>query len=82
MRQAAKCRRVFFFEEGIRQGGIGEHFGCLLMEDGFTGRYVLRAVDNPFVSHAPMFRALEELGLTAPGIAECVRALCEEKKTE
>ena len=66
--QSLDCKHIFFFEEGIRQGGIGEHFGSMLLEAGYTGGYTLKAVDNPFVSHAPMFRALEHLGLSAKGI--------------
>lgn len=70
--RAAACRKVFFFEEGVRRGGIGEHFGFLLQERGFTGSYFLRAVDDPYIPHAPMFRALEALGLNAQGMAAAV----------
>lgn len=72
VREAISCRQVFFFEEGIRQGGAGEHFASLLLEEGFAGKYVLRAIDQPFVKHAPMFRALETLGLNAEGIMKTV----------
>lgn len=72
VREAMSCRLVFFFEEGIRQGGAGERFASLLLERGFAGQYVLRAVDQPFVKHAPMFRALEQLGLNADGIMKTV----------
>ena len=72
------CETIFFFEEGLRRGGIGEHFGCMLLEAGFTGRYVLRAIEDPFVKHAPMFRALEELGLSARGIERTVTEHCLE----
>lgn len=76
--EAVGCRRVFFFEEGIRQGGAGEHFASLLLEGGFAGQYVLRGVDKPFVKHAPMFRALEQLGLNAEGIMGTVLEHCGE----
>lgn len=72
VREALSCRQVFFFEEGIRLGGAGEHFASLLLENGFAGQYVLRAIDQPFVKHAPMFRALEQLGLNADGIMRTV----------
>lgn len=72
VREAISCRQVFFFEEGIRQGGAGEHFASLLLEEGFAGKYVLRAIDQPFVKHAPMFRALETLGLNTEGIMKTV----------
>jgi len=77
---AASCRKVFFFEEGVRQGGIGEHFGFLLQERGFRGRYYLRAIDDPYIPHAPMFRALEALGLNAQGIRSMVLENCKGEK--
>ena len=68
VQSALGCEKVFFFEEGIRQGGVGEAFGCCLSENGYRGTFVLRAVEDPFVPHAPMFRALEKLGLNAQGM--------------
>lgn len=79
--EARGCRQVFFFEEGIRQGGVGEYFASLLIETGFTGHYVLRAIDQPFVKHAPMFRALEQLGLNTEGIRRTVLEYCKEEGT-
>ncbi len=69
---AAGCKAVFFFEEGVRQGGIGEAFGCGLLEAGFQGCYSLRAVDEPFQPHAPMFRTLERLKLSEKSMVEAV----------
>lgn len=66
------CKSVFFFEEGVHRGGIGESFGSLLLGAGYNGSYILRAVEDPFVKHAPMFRALEELGFSARGIERTV----------
>jgi len=81
-RKILACRQVFFFEEGIRQGGAGEHFAGLLLGEGFTGKYILRAVEEPFVKHAPMFRALEQLGLNAEGICRTVLEHCGEEEAE
>lgn len=77
---AAGCYQVFFFEEGVRQGGIGERFGFLLQERGFAGQYFLRALDDPYIPHAPMFRALEALGLNAQGMTAVILQHCAEKK--
>lgn len=77
---AAGCSQVFFFEEGVGQGGIGERFGFLLQERGFKGQYFLRALDDPYIPHAPMFRALEALGLNAQGMTAMVLGHCTEKK--
>ena len=69
---AAECEKICFFEEGVRQGGIGEHFGFLLNQSGYQGKYVLRAIDDPYVEHAPMFRSLEKLGLNTSGMEQLV----------
>lgn len=76
---ALECRLAFFFEEGVRRSGIGEAYGCALLEAGFSGRYILRAVEEPFQSHAPMFRTLEKLGLTKQGMVDAVREYCQKE---
>ncbi len=67
------CRQVFFFEEGVCRGGIGEHFSFLLSQHGFQGKYFLQAIQNPFLEHAPMFRCLEKLELNTEGFEGIVR---------
>lgn len=71
-----KCSHVFFFEEGIRAGGIGEHFLALLQSADFQGEYHLHAIENPFIPHAPMYRSLESLGLNAAGMENTIREHC------
>ncbi|WP_322173537.1 1-deoxy-D-xylulose-5-phosphate synthase [Acutalibacter caecimuris] len=86
--QLASCRWVFFFEEGVARGGIGEGFGSMLLKAGFTGQFTLQAVEEPFIQHMPMFRALEGLGFSAAGMERMVLeglgeevSGCVEKKT-
>ncbi len=63
---------VYFFEEGIKQSGINETFLSLITENGYTGRYSVRAVDNSFVTHASVARLLQKLGLDADGMYDMV----------
>lgn len=79
VREASHCRQVFFFEEGIQQGGIGEQFAFLLQQEGFRSNYYLRAISDPFISQAPMFRSLEQLGLSAQGICRFVEEHLEKE---
>lgn len=65
--------RVFFFEEGIKQGGIGESFLTLMCEKGFKGEYRLFAIDDKFVTHAPVERLLARLGLDERGIYDSIK---------
>ncbi len=77
---AGSCQHVFFFEEGVRSGGIGEHFSFLLRQSGFQGHFYLRAVDAPFIEHAPMFRSLEKLGLNAEAMEKLILEHCPPRK--
>lgn len=61
-------KKVFFFEEGIRNGGIGERVGLRLLECGYKGRFSLTAVDNRFVSQASVSELLRDYGLDSAGI--------------
>lgn len=61
--------QVFFFEEAVRQGSVGEHFGLRLFETGFRGHYRHQAVNDCFVPQATVQSTLRHLGLTAEEMA-------------
>ena len=67
---------MFFFEEGIEQGGVGEHFNYLLSENGFHGRFYLHGITN-FVPHATMQQSLDALGLDDKGMKNLIMTECE-----
>lgn len=77
---ALPYERVFFVEEGIRKGGIGEHFGSLLQEADYAGHYHIRAIEDRYVDHAPVERLLNRLGLDAGGIESFVRQNIEKQE--
>lgn len=62
------CNNAVFFEEGIKNGGIAETFGSMLMENGYKGTYRINAVENEFVEHAPVSRLYGKYKLDADGI--------------
>lgn len=64
---AAGYSRCYFFEEGIRSGGVGEGFGLSLFEAGFRGKFSLTAIDG-YVQQAKVDSALKKLGLDDEGI--------------
>lgn len=73
---ALKAQDVFFVEEGIKNGGIGQLFGQALLEQDYKGRYRIAAVDNRFIEQATVARATTLAGLDANGIADsCLRWL-------
>ncbi len=66
---ALECGNVFFFEEGMRSGGVAEKFGCALLEKGYNGKYSVTAVDGEFVAHASVARLMEKYSMDAAGMA-------------
>ncbi len=66
---ALECDRVFFFEEGMRSGGVAEKFASLLLEKGYKGDYSITAVDDEFVAHASVSRLMEKYSMDADGMA-------------
>lgn len=72
VKTAFSAKRIFFFEEGIRAGGIGERFGELLLENGYKGQYTLTAVPDEFVEHASVSAQLHHYRLDADGMLKVI----------
>lgn len=49
LEQMERYQRIFFYEEGIRSGSIGELCALHLMEQGYQGQFRLFAVENRFI---------------------------------
>ena len=47
-----RAKHIFFFEEGIKTGGVGECFAALLAENGITAAFTHIAVEDEFVKQA------------------------------
>lgn len=63
--EAAKCKNVFFFEEGMKAGGVGERMASELLEKGFGGKYSVTAVDGEFASHASVASLMKKYSMDA-----------------
>lgn len=55
--------QIYFFEESEKSGSIGEYLGSRLLENSFSGKYKVFAVENEFVSAAKTDEALHSVGL-------------------
>ncbi len=60
-----KFNNIHFYEETIKNGGIGEHLSALLLENGFNGDFKIHAIQNKFVPAASIKSALASNGLDA-----------------
>lgn len=43
---------IYFFEEGMKSGGVAEKLGSVLMENSFKGKYSITAVEDKFAPQA------------------------------
>lgn len=64
--------QVLFFEEVSRVGSVGEAIGNRLMQEGYAGRYAVRAIDT-VLSACTTEQGLQAVGLDAAGIIRFVR---------
>ncbi|HCA04280.1 MAG TPA: 1-deoxy-D-xylulose-5-phosphate synthase [Ruminococcaceae bacterium] len=79
---ASRYRKVWFFEEGIKNGGIAKNFSDLLALTSFDGSYHIKAINDRFVKQMSVNQALEMLKLDAKGIAKVIKKdIGYEKKT-
>ena len=68
-----KYDSVFFFEEGIKHGGIGEQIGSLLAESNIDCCYKHIAVDSQFVEAATVDSQIKKFGLDTDSIIKTVK---------
>lgn len=73
VRFAANFKKVYFFEEGMRSGSVGETFESELYKNNFGGTYNLTAIEDTFILHAKDTQALHALKLDAEGMYSILR---------
>lgn len=61
-------KEIFFFEEGVRSGGVGEKLLSFLAENSVKANYHIVAVDNEFVKAASVEKQLEKYHLDVNGV--------------
>ncbi len=69
----AKCDKVFFFEEGIKTGGIGEQLCQLIADSALSCSYKNIAVEDRFVSPSSVAAQFKKNGLDIETIIKTVK---------
>ena len=69
---AKRYRRICFFEEGMKCGGIGQQLMCRLYESGWKGAFALRAIEGEFVPQGTLEHVLARYGLDAASIRKTI----------
>ena len=65
-------RSIYFFEEGIQNGGVGEKLALRLLEAGYRGEYKLTAVDYCFVEQGSVASTIAKNNLDTDSMVEIV----------
>ncbi len=68
-----KYKKVFIFEEGIKEGSIAEKISAKLLNSGFNGNVSVYAAENSFVKHGKTEKLLKQLKLDCDSMLEIIR---------
>lgn len=71
LNQVLKYKKVYFFEEGIINGGIAQQLGSKLLDNSFKGKYKLMGV-NGFVQQASISSVRKRYGLDVFSIVDLI----------
>lgn len=63
-----KYKELYFYEEGIEKGGVFEHIAARLLENGYSGSIILKAIPNEFVPAASVEASLKKYGLDTESV--------------
>lgn len=66
--ELSECKNIYFYEESIKCGSVGECFGSMLAEHSIKAEYKHIAIDNEFVKQASVDRQFETYGLDKKSI--------------
>ena len=66
-------KKAFFFEEGMKKGGIAEMLVARMAQQGYKGQVNITAVDGTFVPQATISSARASLGLDKDSIIKTVK---------
>lgn len=69
------AKKIFFYEEGVRSGGIAEKFAALLLQKGFNGTYDITAIEDCFVKQAKIPELMKEYKFDCDSIVEKISGI-------
>lgn len=65
---------IYFFEESVKSGGIGEHLSAILIENKFNGKFEINAINDEFVPASSIESAYKNLGLNADAMIAAIKS--------
>lgn len=70
---AKQYQSIFFFEEGIKKGGIGQELLSDLYESGFCGQMRIVAIEDEFVKQASVDSTFKHYGFDKDSMIEMIQ---------
>ena len=64
----ANVKKLFFFEEGVESGGVGESFASAMLENKLSPEFILTAFPDCFVKQGKTDSILSQYGLDSEGV--------------
>lgn len=64
------CSHILFYEEGIRTGGVGEIFACVLEEKGINADFEHICINDEFIKQASVESQMKKYKMDKQSIAE------------
>ncbi len=72
-KQLKNYDEIYFFEEGIKRGGIAELLGNYILENGINARYKIFAIDDSFVPCAMVDESLKNYHLDTLSMIKIIK---------
>ena len=69
------CNNIFFYDEGIKTGGVGECFAAMLEENGINANYHHISIEDEFVKQAEVSSQLKKYKFDTDSIIEKVNSI-------
>ncbi len=66
-------KKIYFYEEAICEGGVGDHFASLLLQNGIHSEFVYKAISSEFVKQAPVDHQISHYSLDVNSIVKEVQ---------
>ena len=66
-------KKVFFFEEGVKSGGVGESFASVVLENKLSPEFILTAFPDCFVKQGKTDSILKQYNLDSDGMYNTVK---------
>ena len=72
LKHIEKVKKLFFFEEGVESGGVGESFASAMLENKLSPEFILTAFPDCFVKQGKTDSILSQYGLDCDGIYNAI----------